>query len=71
VNLAEGLVDRRKNVKVVSIFLIGMGLLSGVLGYFAFTMIPEHAAPIQGVARHVAFGAPLLVLGGTQLRCGI
>lgn len=64
-------VDRRKIVKEVSIFLIGMGVLFCALGYFAFTAIPEHAAPIRGIARHVAFGAPLLILGGTQLLCGI
>lgn len=63
--------DRRKIVNEVSIFLIGMGLLYAGLGYFAFTMIPEHAAPIRGVARHVVFGAPLLTLGGTQFLCGI
>lgn len=64
-------VDRRKIVKEVSIFLVGMGVLFCGLGYFAFTAIPEHAAPIRGIARHVVFGAPLLILGGTQLLCGI
>jgi hypothetical protein len=62
---------RRKLVKDISYFLIGMGIVFGAMGLAAYLYIPPQGKPILGVARHIVFGAPLLGLGGTQLLCGI
>jgi hypothetical protein len=58
-------------VKEVSIFLMGMGVLFGVLGYTSFDFIPPQAPSIWGVARRIFFGVSLLGLGALQLLSGI
>jgi len=69
--MAEAPVDRRKIVIEISVFLIGMGLLIGGLGGVSVAYIPASAKPVLGVARHLAFGVPLLAVGGVLLLSGI
>jgi hypothetical protein len=58
-------------VRDVAYCLVGLGVLFGAMGIFAFSQISPQAAPIRGIARNLVFGVPLLTLGGIQLLCGI
>ena len=62
---------RRKLVREVSFFLVGMGVLFGGLGAAALASIPPQAPPLYGLPRSLVFGIPLSTAGSAQLLCGI
>ena len=63
--------SRRKLVKEISIFLMGIGILLAGVGYLVLTQISPNAPSIGRIDRGVALGVPLLSLGGLQLLCGL
>lgn len=57
--------------KEITVFLIFMGVLIGIGGYFSFTGLRGNPHPLWGFERHIALGVPMLVLALALIASGV
>jgi O-antigen/teichoic acid export membrane protein len=55
----------------ITLFLVFLGILLGVIGYFFYTGLKGNPRQLWGLDRNIAFGVPFQLFGTLFLACGM